>query len=134
MLAIFSWEFFGAAGDRQVAVSRPDSREEFERAVSRRRQSESPEIWIYFKCVEDTSDPGEQLRRVLGFRGEVERRRELLFGRFCTISEWRDTCHDALLKYVLKRVSPGVPEIQSTASPTAPSRLGTTNSSWPSPL
>ncbi len=100
--------------------------EEFERAVCRRRQSESPEVWIYFKCVEDASDPGEQLRRVLAFREDVERRRELLFGRFCTISEWRDACYDALMRYVLKRASPEVPEIQSTASPAAPSRLGAT--------
>ena len=34
--------------------------EEFERAVGRRRQSESPEIWIYFKSVEDLSSPNEQ--------------------------------------------------------------------------
>ena len=98
--------------------------EEFKRAVSRRRQLESPEIWIYFKSVEDTSDPGEQLRRVLAFRERLEQQRELLFGQFRTITEWRETCHDALLKYVLKRVSPGVPEIQSTASTTAPSRPG----------
>ena len=101
--------------------------EEFELAVSRRHKSEYPEIWIYFKSVEDTSDPGEQLRRVLAFRDKVERERKLLFGRFCSISEWREICYDALLKYVLKRVSPGVPKTPSTVSQTAPSRLGTAN-------
>ena len=98
--------------------------EEFERAVSRRRQSESPEIWIYFKKVEATSDPGVQLQRVLAFRKKAEQERELLFGEFSTKSDWGDICYDALLRYVLKRVSPGVPEIQSTASTSAPSRPG----------
>ena len=98
--------------------------EEFERAVSRRRQSKAPEIWIYFKSVKDTSDPGEQLRRVLAFRKSVEQQRELLFGQFSTIREWETTCYDDLLKYVLKRVSPGVPETQSAARTRAPPEPG----------
>ena len=53
--------------------------EEFERALNRRRQSVSPEIWIYFKRVDDTSDPGEQLRQVLTFRKNLEQHRTLLF-------------------------------------------------------
>ena len=98
--------------------------EEFERAVNRRRQSDSPEIWIYFKRVDDISDPGVQLRQVLEFRRSVEQRRELLFQQFRTTSEWEYKCHDDLLKYVLKRVPRESPKIQATASTTAPSRLG----------
>ena len=98
--------------------------EEFERAVSSRRESDSPEIWIYFKQVDDTSDPGEQLRQVLGFRRRVEQRRELFYQRFRSTSEWETSFHDDLLKYVLKRASLGGPGIQLTASITAPSRLG----------
>ena len=99
--------------------------EEFERAISRRKKSESPEIWIYFKRVEDTSDPGEQLRQVLSFQKKLEQRHELLFKEFDNTSEWAMVCHDALLSYVLKRVFPReIPEIQSTASTTAPSRPG----------
>ena len=99
--------------------------EEFERAISRRKRSESPEIWIYFKRVEDTSDPGEQLQQVLAFRKKLEERRELLFKEFDNTSEWAMVCHDDLLSYVLKRVfARGIPEIQSTASTAAPSRPG----------
>ena len=47
--------------------------EEFERAIGRQRRSKSPEIWIYFKRVEDPSDPGEQLRQVLAFYAGVKR-------------------------------------------------------------
>ena len=98
--------------------------EEFERAVNRRPESDSPEIWIYFKRVDDTSDPGEQLRQVLAFRGRLEQRRELLYREFSTTSEWGDSCHDDLLKYVLKRALPGVPQNQATASIAAPSHPG----------
>ena len=97
--------------------------EEFERAVVRRRKSESPEIWIYFKRVDRTSDPGDQLRQVLAFRKKLEQERELLFQQFDDTSEWVAVCQDALFRYVLKRVFPeGITEIQSTASTTAPSR------------
>ncbi|MDE0627112.1 MAG: DUF4062 domain-containing protein [Bryobacterales bacterium] len=98
--------------------------EEFERAVNRRRKSESPEILIYFKSVKDTSDPGEQLRRVLAFRETVKQRRELLYGQFSTTSEWSDTCYHALLRHLLKRAFSRSWAPQSTASIIATSRLG----------
>ena len=91
--------------------------EEFELAVRRRRQSESPEIWMYFKSVEGTSDLDEQLLRVLNFREDLKQKNELLFREYCTTDEWRETCYDDLLKYVLEQTSFGVPEIRSTASP-----------------
>ena len=96
--------------------------EEFEQAVTRRQQTGSPEICIYFKRVDDPSDPGEQLRQVLAFRKKLEQQNELFFGQFGTTSEWADTCRDHLLMYVHERVFPGVPKIQSTASTTSPSR------------
>ena len=99
--------------------------EEFERAVSRRRESESPEIWIYFKQVEHTSDPGDQLRQVIAFRKKLMRQRELLYLEFDDTIAWTMACHDALFKYVVKRAFPGgIQEIQSTASTTAPSHPG----------
>ena len=99
--------------------------EEFERAVSRRRESESPEIWIYFKQVEHTSDPGEQLRQVIAFRKKLMQQRELLYSEFGDTSAWTIACHDALIKYVFKRALPGgIQGRQSTASTTAPSRPG----------
>ena len=63
--------------------------EEFERAISRRKRSASPEIWIYFKRVEDTSDPGEQLQQVLAFRKKLEQQRELLFKSLTTRANGR---------------------------------------------
>ena len=99
--------------------------EEFERAVNRRRQSDFPEIWIYFKRVEDPSDPGEQLRQVLAFRKKLELRHELFFKEFNDTNEWAMICQTALVGYILDRIfARGIPDIQSTASTTAPSRPG----------
>ena len=97
--------------------------EEFERAVSRRRKSESPEIWIYFKRVADTSDSDEQHQKVLAFREKLEQERELLFQEFDTTADWGTICQKALFRYLLKRVFPGgILGIQSIASKPVPSR------------
>ena len=115
------WRRWGSPSGR----SKSGFEEEFERAISRRQKSESPEIWIYFKRVDDTSDPGEQLQQVLAFREKIKRQHELLFAQFDDTSEWAIVCHDALLQYVLKRVFLGeIPGIQATASTTAPSPSG----------
>ena len=99
--------------------------EEFERALSRRRESESPEIWIYFKHVKNTSDPGEQLRQVIAFRKKLTQQRELLYSEFGDTSAWTIAWHEALLKYVFKRAFPGgIPGVQSTTSTTAPTHSG----------
>ena len=44
--------------------------EEFERAKQRRQISNRPEIWLFFKEIdeEQLDDPGEQLKKVLAFR------------------------------------------------------------------
>ena len=95
--------------------------EEFERAVSRRRRSESPEISLYFKRVADTSDPGGQLRRVLEFRDRIEQERELLYSEFRDMAEWKTVFSRDLLRYVLKRAPrTNISDTQSAAITTAP--------------
>ena len=66
----------------------------------------------------------EQLLSVLEFREGIKQQNELLFGQFRTTDEWRATCYDDLLQYVLKRINLGVPEIQSPASAAAVTRSG----------
>lgn len=78
--------------------------EELERARTRRRQTGRPEIWIFLKQIEpeQVDDPGEQLRRVLLFRQQLERENELLFNEFASPEAWRARIHDDLLAYVLQ--------------------------------
>lgn len=73
--------------------------EEYERAKKRRMEGPLPEIWIFFKHVEDTSDPGKQLQRVLAFRQEQET--QGLFKEFCAPEEFRTMLRDYLLRYVI---------------------------------
>lgn len=78
--------------------------EEVERARGRRKESDEPEIWIYFKKVDSDqrSDPGEQLRRVLAFRQQLIDEKELLFQQFETPDEWQGRLRESLLRHVLQ--------------------------------
>ena len=99
--------------------------EEFERAVSRRRESGSPEIFLYFKHLDDPSDPGDQMRRVLAFRERIEMERELLYMEFRDTAEWRTSFLQDLVKFILKRVQQQhVSSTLSTAIATVPAATG----------
>ena len=123
MLAISSWAFFGAAGDRQVANSSPDSKKssseqslgDGSRSLQRYGSTSSESIAL--------RTPAINCDRCSRSEKKLEQERELLFQQFDDTSEWVAVCQDALFRYVLKRVFPeGITEIQSTASTTAPSR------------
>ena len=100
--------------------------EEFERAKSRRRQTDAlPEIWLYFKDPnpERVADPGEQLRQVLAFRRQIEERRELFFKTFPDTEAWRGAISGNLLRYVIKRYKAGDNEAASGEATRAVSGL-----------
>ena len=77
--------------------------EEFFRARDRRTSLGKPEIWLFFKTVDEESanDPGEQLKKVLKFRNEQIQRKELLFKEFSGSKKWGELIHDDLTAYVL---------------------------------
>lgn len=77
--------------------------EEFERACKRRKETTSPEIWLFFKSVEEDrlKDPGEQLSKVIKFKKEQEEKKELLFKGFKNPLEWDKLIHDSLSAYLL---------------------------------
>lgn len=77
--------------------------EEFTRACDRRKATGEPEIWLYFKTIEEdrVKDPGEQLTKVLQFKSEQIERKELLFKEFRGPQEWQELISDALITYVL---------------------------------
>lgn len=76
--------------------------EEFILALERRRKSESPEIWLYFKSVDDDrrKDPGPQLKKVLDFKNEQIMAKELLFREFGTPLQFADELYDNLVGYL----------------------------------
>lgn len=77
--------------------------EEFVRARDRRRETREPELWLFLKSIDDETkrDPGEQLKRVLKFREEQIKNKELLFKEFDDANQWGQIIYDDLMSYVL---------------------------------
>ncbi|MHC2994144.1 MAG: hypothetical protein IBV53_01370 [Candidatus Atribacteria bacterium] len=77
--------------------------EEFIRARERCRKTGKPEIWLFFKTIdeENVKDPGEQLKKVLDFKEEQIKLKELLFKEFSDSGNWDKLICDEMLAYVL---------------------------------
>jgi len=85
--------------------------EEFVRARNRRRETKEPELWLFFKSIDDETkrDPGEQLKKVLKFQEEQIRNKELLFKEFDDTNQWDRMIYDHIMSYILD-LSPQSPE------------------------
>lgn len=79
--------------------------EEFSRAKKSNSEKGSPEIWIFFKKVDQSflKDPGEQLKNVIKFREEREEFHDLFFNEFETAKELADSVYDLILKYLFEK-------------------------------
>ncbi|MBI4233219.1 MAG: tetratricopeptide repeat protein, partial [Chloroflexi bacterium] len=82
--------------------------EEFETALQSKKQSGRPEIWLFFRNVEQQFlvDPGEQLKKVLDFKDHIEQKRELLYQRYNTVPAWCDMVKQFLAQWLYK-IGPG---------------------------
>jgi len=80
--------------------------EEFIRVRDRRRKTGKPEIWLFFKEIDEESkkDPGDQLKQVLKFRDEQINLKELMFKEFSDIEGWSQIINDGLIAYLLDLV------------------------------
>ncbi len=87
--------------------------EEFIRARERCRKTVKPEIWLFFKTIdeENVKDPGDQLKKVLKFKKEQIGLKELLFKEFSDSGNWDKLIYDSLLAYVLD-LSVSEPQIE----------------------
>ncbi len=65
-------------------------KEEFIRARDRRKNTGEPELWLFFKDIdeENLKDPGDQLKQVLQFKEEQRKLKELMFKEFNDIEKW----------------------------------------------
>ncbi|OGW13249.1 MAG: hypothetical protein A3G93_10895 [Nitrospinae bacterium RIFCSPLOWO2_12_FULL_45_22] len=77
--------------------------EEFSIARSRRINGDKPEIWMFFKRIEEElfKDPGEQLKKCIHFKKQLIEGKELLFKEFEDISAFRDIAFEDLSAYLL---------------------------------
>jgi hypothetical protein len=78
--------------------------EEFSIAKDRRERATTPEIWIFFKKVDldQVSDPGAQLKRVIEFRDSLVESKTVLFKKFESSGAWADMLREYLLTHVFK--------------------------------
>jgi HEAT repeat protein len=78
--------------------------EEFIRARDRHKKTGKPEIWLFFKKIDEKSveDPGPQLAKVLKFKEEQIGLKELNYKEFSDSVSWDKLIYDSLLAYVLK--------------------------------
>ncbi|MBE3128468.1 MAG: DUF4062 domain-containing protein, partial [Actinobacteria bacterium] len=79
--------------------------EEFIYAYKRRKKTGKPEIWLFFKKIDEeiVKDPSVQLKKVLKFKKEQIRKKELLFKEFGDSENWGELIYDYLLDYVLEQ-------------------------------
>jgi hypothetical protein len=77
--------------------------EEFSLAYERFKKTGKPDIWLFFKNVDEETlkDPGEQLKKVINFKQELIDKKELLFIEFDTQVSWETIFYDNLNKYML---------------------------------
>jgi hypothetical protein len=103
--------------------------EEFERARQRREAAASPEIWLFFKQVEEALriDPGEQLQKVISFKEQIRLGKKIFYKEFNDPSEWTQLFEDCLYQHVLglysqtQVVNPALTAIKTpTVHPVAP--------------
>jgi hypothetical protein len=82
--------------------------EEFSVAQERRERTSSPEIWVFFKEVEQdqTSDAGAQLTKVIAFHQSLVNDRTVLFRKFVSTEEWAKKLREYLMRHVLENVRP----------------------------
>ena len=81
--------------------------EEFERSMSRREQSDSPDIALFFKEISKQlmEDPGDELKRVLAFRDQIIADKKILFQKFSTAYEMETLARKCIGAYVRRVAS-----------------------------
>lgn len=94
-------------GSRPSELFSSGTEEEFSIAYKRFRETGSPHILLYFRSVPQAmmADPGEQLRRVIGFRTKIEVERKVLYKVYDKPAQWKDYLVAHLCKWLDKRVN-----------------------------
>ena len=77
--------------------------EEFNLACDRHKKTGMPEIWLFFKAIDEESmnDPGVQLKEVLKFKEKQIKLKKLFFKEFSNPENWEELIYDYILAYVL---------------------------------
>jgi hypothetical protein len=97
------WDRWGSPpGDPQYTSG---TEEEYRLAMAHLQDSKHPlrQVVVFFKAIEDPKliqDPGEQLKKVLTFKKELEASRSVLFYTFADIEEFRERLRRHLAEWL----------------------------------
>lgn len=98
------WDRWGTppGGDPQYTSG---TEEEYRLAIAHLQDSKHPlsQVIVFFKTIEDPKllqDPGEQLKKVLAFRKELETSRSILFYAFADIEEFKERLRRHLAEWL----------------------------------
>ena len=110
------WKRWGTPPDNDGSFS-SGFHEEFKRSMARHERSGSPEIALFFKEIPDgfMEDPGDDLRRVLGFRETIIAEKKILFQNFSTVEDME--------KLVRKRLAAHVNHVKKADAASEPKEI-----------
>jgi HEAT repeat protein len=108
------WERWGQATGKYSS----GFEEEFERALTRRKATGEPEIWLVFKAPnpDKVKDPGPELSRVLEFRNRQTTLREVLYHEVSDCADWKSK----LTNWLWRRVSEQLSQASRSLQPQQP--------------
>lgn len=112
------WRHWGTAPD----VSGPYSsgfEEEFDISVQSRLAKGRPEISLLFKDVDPEllRDPGDELKKVIGFQNRCKAEKKILFQTFSDMPEFERKLRSCIWSYVVKLHRESGEESEQSASP-----------------
>lgn len=95
------WKRWGTPPDHDGKFS-SGFEEEFERSMARCEETRSPEISLFFKQIPDDFmvDPGDDLKKVLDFRGKIIAGKKVLFQNFSTVRDIETLTRKCLAVFV----------------------------------
>lgn len=78
--------------------------EEFERSIERCERTGSPQISLFFKQIpeEFMEDPGDDLKKVLGFQDRIIASKKILFQSFSTVQNIEALARKSITDYVIR--------------------------------
>jgi hypothetical protein len=99
--------------------------EEYERACCRRKETQTPEIWMAFKTIDQNklNDPGSQLVKVREFKQRLTNENELKYGQVKDLDDWKRKLKNWLYEYILKLHTVASQPPQGPASSPQPTSL-----------
>jgi len=96
--------------------------EEFELSRERFERTQSPEMAMFFKDVEPAQkrDPGEELKKVLGFQEKLRNEKKFLYATFATDDDFAARVREFLSVHTIRLLTERDPQVVEEPEPAKP--------------